>query len=203
MHRRQHEKRLSSDSTKLGNNDVVKILVVASWWWLQSGLLLACQSLWAIPFVIGSLGWSILLIMCVNRMFDCAIRFQANQKPEPPFECRYLDTKHMYNGACVYLIRDLSITGYFKIGFSNSLPRRIGELSDTKLPVELDLRIVHYIPTSDPCKVEMMLHRRFRHKRVRGEWFDLDPHDVSVICSMPGDSVYKTVQRARKDIQAD
>jgi len=65
---------------------------------------------------------------------------------------------------------------FFKIGRSNSVGRREYDLR-AQLPEPLVS--VHAIPTDDPPGIEAYWHNRFASKRKNGEWFDLDPADVS------------------------
>lgn len=74
----------------------------------------------------------------------------------------------------VYLARGRK--GEFKIGRSNLVDRRIGEVGAT-LPMELAL--IHEIKTDDPVGVEAYWHRRFEDQRMRGEWFRLSAADVN------------------------
>jgi len=65
---------------------------------------------------------------------------------------------------------------FFKIGRSNAAGRREYELG---LQLPEPLISVHVISTDDPPGIEAYWHSRFAAKRKNGEWFDLDPADVS------------------------
>jgi hypothetical protein len=80
--------------------------------------------------------------------------------------------------ACVYILQDIDVTGYYKIGKSTKPRSRIGHF-DTKLPFRV--RVVHIIPTTDCSALERRLHRQYASKRKRGEWFALDDADVQAI----------------------
>lgn len=77
---------------------------------------------------------------------------------------------------CVYVLQDISVTEYCKIGKTTALAKRIGHF-DTMLPFEV--RVVHVIESKDCNALEAMLHRHFESKRVRGEWFALSDADIA------------------------
>jgi hypothetical protein len=87
---------------------------------------------------------------------------------------RKLDTKARFT--CVYVIQDVDVTGYYKIGKSTAPIDRIGHF-DTMLPFQT--RVVHIIEAKDCHAVETMLHRHFASKRRRGEWFRLSEVDIA------------------------
>lgn len=65
---------------------------------------------------------------------------------------------------------------FYKIGRTNSTGRREYELS-IQLPKKASM--VHQIKTDDPVGIEEYWHKRFRHKRRNGEWFELSSADVT------------------------
>lgn len=67
---------------------------------------------------------------------------------------------------------------YYKIGKSISPPRRLKEVSP-KMPFGVTLLCA--IKTDDMCKLEKTLHRRFKAKRCKGEWFKLTQGDLDAI----------------------
>jgi hypothetical protein len=81
----------------------------------------------------------------------------------------------------VYIIQDIDVTGYYKIGKTQQPVDRIGHF-DTMLP--FDVQVVHLITSKDCNALETVLHRHFASKRVRGEWFALTDADVQWIKQM-------------------
>ncbi|MGH7244802.1 MAG: GIY-YIG nuclease family protein [Phycisphaerales bacterium] len=74
----------------------------------------------------------------------------------------------------VYLMKS---AGKYKIGKAASVEERFKTIA-TLIPMPLEL--IHVIKADDAFGVESFWHRRFKHKRASGEWFDLDESDVSV-----------------------
>lgn len=80
----------------------------------------------------------------------------------------------------IYLIRDNS-TGLHKIGFSQNPEKRLKNLcrQSTLLPTPNDFILVeawwHLTET------ETKLHALFESSRVRGEWFNLSPENITHI----------------------
>jgi hypothetical protein len=64
---------------------------------------------------------------------------------------------------------------YYKIGKANHVGQRNYSLG-TKLPEKIE--IIHEISTDDPFGIEKYWHNRFKEKRLKGEWFDLDNKDI-------------------------
>lgn len=73
----------------------------------------------------------------------------------------------------VYLLR--GHPGEYKIGYTKLVDRRVAELGAI---ASVEPKLIHEIKTDDPSGVEAYWHRRFEGKRMRGEWFRLDLHDV-------------------------
>lgn len=74
-------------------------------------------------------------------------------------------------GDYVYVIKDASASGFYKIGRTNLPSRRVGRF-DVIMPFEV--HIVAIIPCENMVTLESALHQKFERVRVRGEWFDLD-----------------------------
>lgn len=73
-----------------------------------------------------------------------------------------------------YLIKDKR-TGATKIGKSNNPYKREKTLQSEALSLEL-----LYICNDN---VESLLHKKYKHKRIRGEWFNLTDNDINEIIS--------------------
>jgi hypothetical protein len=71
-----------------------------------------------------------------------------------------------------------SRNGLYKLGFSTDPFRRERTLQSEEPEVSLKWKIIGL------RRDESTLHKRFAHKRVRGEWFQLDQHDVAWITSV-------------------
>lgn len=71
-----------------------------------------------------------------------------------------------------YLMLDNN-NGYIKIGRSINPKKRETTLQSEKPDITL-LKICH-------CNIETKLHKMFKDKRVRGEWFSLSKEDISYI----------------------
>jgi len=65
--------------------------------------------------------------------------------------------------------------GYYKIGLSNDVDRRLTQLA---VQPPFELTVIHIIETDDMFGLEAELHEVFTDKRVRGEWFELDEEDI-------------------------
>lgn len=76
----------------------------------------------------------------------------------------------------IYLVRG---GGYCKIGKARTLDKRMAAF--LRLPFSVEL--VHSIAVEDTFEAESTWHARFAHKRINGEWFDLDEADVALFCN--------------------
>jgi hypothetical protein len=63
----------------------------------------------------------------------------------------------------------------YKIGMSVDPARRLIEVSRQ---VGSDLEIIHQVPSNDALRSEVLLHRKYAHARLRGEWFSLSKDEV-------------------------
>ncbi len=66
-------------------------------------------------------------------------------------------------------------TKYYKIGKSDSPLKREKTLQSEKPTIQL----IYYFESYD--NDEKILHQKFKDKRIRGEWFNLDENDIEYI----------------------
>ena len=77
---------------------------------------------------------------------------------------------------CVYILK----TGknLYKIGKTRDLQKRLASYH-THLPILF--RVIRQYPAENMSQLEESLHIVFQHKRIKGEWFELNPQDL-IIC---------------------
>ena len=81
----------------------------------------------------------------------------------------------------VYLFK---IGNSYKIGASKNLPERMKSLQTGSVD---DIKLEHTIYTDTPYQLEKQLHYRFKHKRIRREFFNLDNDDIVYIKNIKAD----------------
>ena len=74
----------------------------------------------------------------------------------------------------VYLMQDTT-NNYYKIGHSKNPQYREKTLQSEKPTIEL---LLFY---AGSCEDEIRLHERFKEKRIRGEWFNINEEDIQAI----------------------
>mgnify|MGYP001599049725 CR=1 FL=1 len=79
----------------------------------------------------------------------------------------------------VYLLS--SRTGEYKIGQTKNIGQRIYSINK-QLPS--GALLIHSIPCKDRIATEKLLHEKFSHRRINGEWFMLSDADVDSIKSI-------------------
>lgn len=82
-----------------------------------------------------------------------------------------------YRKGYVYLLKGEN--GLYKIGRSKSPDIRIRDI--TKAVAPFDIQIVHKAFYPDCYKAESDLHKLFKEKRRRGEWFELSDNEVMAV----------------------
>ena len=128
----------------------------------------------------------------VPRIAASSGRFDSLNPEESGYYCQhysecaefskyYFEIKHgkkvesvEFRNSFVYLMHNKT-NGYYKIGKSNNPKFRERTLQSQEPDVEL---IAKWEVDSNE---EKLLHKKFKDKRVRGEWFALDEEDVNYI----------------------
>ncbi len=80
----------------------------------------------------------------------------------------------------LYLIRD-EFTGYIKIGISLNPNKRIKQLQTGN---SHELNLIYNIQTEYYIKLELILHRYYKHLNIYNEWFDLTITELNEIESI-------------------
>lgn len=83
----------------------------------------------------------------------------------------------------VYLLRVLNETSLYKIGRATDVNNRLRTFN-VKLPFQVEYECV--IESGDMYRLERELHRLFESKRLNGEFFRLEQHEVDYIISLSG-----------------
>ena len=81
----------------------------------------------------------------------------------------------------VYVIQDVDISKFYKIGRTNNPSRRFNEFSHA-LPFKIE--VVAVVQTEDAPTLEWQLHQRYAEQQQRGEWFKLHDRHVREICNI-------------------
>lgn len=68
---------------------------------------------------------------------------------------------------------------HIKIGISKSTPKREQQLNRTTMP--MTVRLIGQVRTPHYKEAERILHRLYSPRRVKGEWFDLDPIETACL----------------------
>lgn len=84
----------------------------------------------------------------------------------------------------VYFIGQDDNNGFsIKIGVARNIERRRGDLQ-TGNPVALEL--MGWICADDDFRMESRIHSHFANRRIRGEWFSIEPADILLILMRAG-----------------
>ncbi len=78
----------------------------------------------------------------------------------------------------VYFIKDIEASHLYKIGFTTHWHGRSATFA-VKLPFRWEL--THLIYCTDFRFAERIFHLAFEHKRMNGEWFDLQESDLALV----------------------
>lgn len=80
-----------------------------------------------------------------------------------------------HNGI-VYFAKDEC--GLTKIGWTQNFKKRKETLEQLE---KKKIELIHYVSSFDCPTLEKTFHNMFKHKRVKGEWFDLTEKDIELI----------------------
>ena len=69
--------------------------------------------------------------------------------------------------------------GWYKIGYTTNPQQLRFTQVNSSLPFDMDFFETVYV--YDPLENEQLLHKLWKHKHVKGEWFSLDEEDISNI----------------------
>lgn len=86
-----------------------------------------------------------------------------------------------YEPGYIYVIQDVDVTGYCKIGRSVDPASRLRHFG-VKLPFSCEM--IHMFKVNNMFNAETSLHKKYKGKRVRGEWFNLTSRDIRYIKSL-------------------
>jgi hypothetical protein len=82
---------------------------------------------------------------------------------------------------CVYFIHEKGHYSTFKIGMTK------GEADYRKRKLQTgnprDLVVFAIVEVDDAYGYETFLHRKFKAKNIRGEWFKISPRDIRKACT--------------------
>lgn len=81
----------------------------------------------------------------------------------------------------VYLIK-CSRSTYYKIGNARNVESRRDML---QVGCPYYLVIIATLSTNNPQRLEKAMHKKFKAKRMYGEWFDLTQEEVAEFCKEP------------------
>ena len=96
----------------------------------------------------------------------------------------------------VYIIQMLG-TDYYKIGMTTQ-DDPYKRIKDAETYAPLGIKEIKIIESVYPSKLEKELHEDFKHKRQKGEWFELDRDDLKLIedkYSVSRGKILKTLEK--------
>lgn len=101
--------------------------------------------------------------------------------------------EQVQTGKCVYIIK----TGknLYKIGKTQHLQKRL-LMYQTHLPILF--RVIRQYPAVNMTELEESLHLVFQHKRVKGEWFQLNIDDLIICDNIARNFAMEKLQKQKK-----
>lgn len=94
-----------------------------------------------------------------------------------------------YNGYKPGYIYVLKAGPYYKIGYADDVEQRLKTVSMSVKPDDLTdpIELLFSFQTTSKLIAERQLHSFFDRKRVKGEWFRLDPENVECLRAFAGE----------------
>jgi len=92
---------------------------------------------------------------------------------------KMIDLEDLRSQGCVYFFKHRGVDGV-KIGYSNH-PEPSGRFESFKTYCPTEPLLLGFITTSKAKELETKLHRKFKQKRMNGEWFDISFDEVNSI----------------------
>jgi hypothetical protein len=135
-----------------------------------------------------SIGWENLNKPYIKQEIDKRFRIADVQSSPLPTKVKRT------NSTILYLIRDVHF-GRTKIGIASNPARR---LADLQIGSPVELYIYAYFEVEKAQTHESHLHKRYNHKNLHGEWFDLSDQDLQTICDYLGG--YVVVEECAKEL---
>lgn len=105
-----------------------------------------------------------------NEIFNGYVEYSREEKRRKSEEN---EKKYVIknNNGYIYIIKER----YYKIGRTKRFPERPFQVQ-TELPHKSE--IIYYCEVNNYNDVEKQLHKRFKTKKMNGEWFNLDEKDI-------------------------
>ena len=82
-----------------------------------------------------------------------------------------------------------------KIGVSKNPPKREQQLNTTKIPFKV--RLIKQIQTPYYKQAEKYLHRLYHNHNVEGEWFSLEPEEITCLMLLTPDHIDELLNRKK------
>jgi hypothetical protein len=101
-------------------------------------------------------------------------------------------------GGFVYLIRS-PVTGWYKVGRAFRIANR---MRDYDRGTGIRHELIGFWFSWDYTLLEVLIHQEFQHRRVIGEWFDLNQEEVDQICQLEHHAVPEIRRQDFEEMEA-
>ncbi len=129
-------------------------------------------------------------VTTINEVSDANQANKERWERERESRVAHVERNGPDRSGCVYMISD---GRFIKIGRSRKPTSRIKDLQASTSGAVLTL--LHTIQFPNPAEPEAFLHVRFHSRRVKGEWFDLQPDQIEWFKSQTSDSLLELVAK--------